>query len=537
MKHYLHRIEKAKSIKGTLLCLLSLLLILPTQAAAFDWGGLVSDAKDLYEAGSSAYDSGKSTYDTVTGAVDTIDNAIDSIHDIGDLADAYSDISGGLDDLADITSSGLDILGELSGSGGLSDLTRDAFSLGNIGDVDLNGIDFGGLELSDFGIDDFGIDGTMLGGGGGLTDLGLDALDLGDLDVLGGSIIGAGSGGAGTIDLGGLGTVDLGDLGTVDLGGFGTVAVGDLGSIGWGPFNLGNLFTLAGFLSGFTATDDLGDVLWNVLEQLENLPGLFASFAYLFGLICMLFAILKTKEHVENPNQVPIWEPIKRFIAGGAFFALPIMTEAAKATIEGKGAFIQDPAYTGWAGSTAGGNGLDKMLVSLVSDIFRPTHGLVVVFAYLAGLVFLIIGISRLLKSEQDGPRGPGGFGTIMTFLVSGCFFSIDSLVTLFSNSMFTSYNRIATHAVLKIGTGDAVVNAHLLAVISGVLGFMILVGWISFLRGFFILRDVAEGNQQASFMAAVTHMVGGILAVNLGPLMNAVQSTLGLSAYGVAFS
>ena len=63
------------------------------------------------------------------------------------------------------------------------------------------------------------------------------------------------------------------------------------------------------------------------------------------------------------------------------------------------------------------------------------------------------------------------------------------------------------------------------------------ILGWISFIRGWFILRDVAEGNQQASMMAAMTHIFGGALAVNLGPVLNAVQETFGLTAVGIEFT
>lgn len=295
------------------------------------------------------------------------------------------------------------------------------------------------------------------------------------------------------------------------------------------------LFAFLFALSPVPALATVGDSMVNTIDSVYNTPGILTTFAYLFGLVCAFFAILKTKEHVENPNQVTIWEPIKRFVAGGAFFALPIVSEAALNTITGNGV-LTPFEYTGWSGSTAGGNGLDEMLVALIRDIWRPMHGLITVFAYLAGLILVIIGISRMLKSEQDGARGPGGFGTIMTFLVAGCLFSIDALMGAFSDSIFGEY-QIVTFANLQIGSGDTTVDNHLLAVISGALGFMVLVGWVSFLRGFFILRDVAEGNGQASLMAAITHMIGGVLAVNLGPLLNAVQSTFGLTAYGVAFS
>ena len=36
--------------------------------------------------------------------------------------------------------------------------------------------------------------------------------------------------------------------------------------------------------------------------------------------------------------------------------------------------------------------------------------------------------------------------------------------------------------------------------------------------------------------MSAITHLVGGALAVNLGPLLNAVQTTLGITDYGITF-
>jgi hypothetical protein len=78
---------------------------------------------------------------------------------------------------------------------------------------------------------------------------------------------------------------------------------------------------------------------------------------------------------------------------------------------------------------------------------------------------------------------------------------------------------------------------AQFYTVVSAVLKFMIMVGLISFVRGIFIIREVAEGNNQASMMSGVTHMVGGALAVNLGPLLNVVQATLNITGFGVAFS
>jgi hypothetical protein len=147
-----------------------------------------------------------------------------------------------------------------------------------------------------------------------------------------------------------------------------------------------------------------------------------------------------------------------------------------------------------------------------------------------------VVGVSRIIKTAQDGPRGPLALGTIMCFVVAGVLFSLSTLMGTFSTSLFLTPDT-ATYATLMTNTGDAAMDDHILAVISTILVFMTIIGYISFLRGFFLLKDVAEGSGQASLMVAVTHIFGGALAVNLGPLLNAVQSTLGLDTLGVVFS
>lgn len=305
-------------------------------------------------------------------------------------------------------------------------------------------------------------------------------------------------------------------------------ATGFSGSITPGGINL-NLPPLLSMIPGMEGLDSsVGLVLCNIVKSADQLPALISAIAYLLGIMLGVFGILKLKDHVLDPRQTPFAEPMKRFVAGGAFLALPMITEVVKNTIVG-----EDPAeldMSGFAGFSSSPQGLDGMLVRMVSDLWEPLQIAIGSFGYLAGLVFVMIGISRLLKSAQDGPRGPAGFGTIMTFLTAGALFSLDSLMAVFNSSLFMLDGTVWNHAILTQSTGDPMVSCHVTAVISAVVGFMILVGWISFVRGFFILREVAEGNNQASLMAALTHIFGGAIAVNLGPFINAVQGTFGLS-------
>ena len=318
----------------------------------------------------------------------------------------------------------------------------------------------------------------------------------------------------------------------------------------------------------------LGAAINNVIVSSAALPALISGFAYLAGLVLGFMAIIKLKEHVENPQQTPIWEPVKRFLVGGGLFALPIVIQAAYNSIVGGLGFsanldpglggglgigfsarvggLQEIQQTAFSGSTSeSAFGLDTMIVNLMSDVWGPMHGVINTFAYLAGLVFIFIGITRLLKSSQDGPRGPGGVGTIMTFIIAGVMFALSPMMGAFSQSIFGTHqitNGVSFTAsdgeggTSAVGIGsvlDSAAESHVQATISGVLAFMIVIGWISFVRGWFMLREYADSggqSQQASLMASMTHIFGGALLVNLGPLLNAVQNTLGITEFGFIF-
>jgi hypothetical protein len=279
----------------------------------------------------------------------------------------------------------------------------------------------------------------------------------------------------------------------------------------------------------------LGDVIMRVTDDSTlTLPGVFTGFSYMMGLIMGFTGIMKLKEHVENPNQVQFMDCVKRFVAGGMFFALPYVIDVVRATIEGDGSEV---AYdnSGFNGAVSAG-GLDSMIVALMQDIFIPAQWAFGAFGYIAGILLVIIGISRLLKTEQQGPQGPTGIGTVMTFIVAGCLFSINSIIGYLTTTMFTD-DVIDTNGVLQYTAGLGGAADHVHAVISGIIAFSIVIGWVSLIRGFFILRGVSEGNQQASMMAAITHLIGGVLAINLGSVIMAIQKTLGITAYGIVFS
>lgn len=299
-----------------------------------------------------------------------------------------------------------------------------------------------------------------------------------------------------------------------------------------------NSFQTCGLVVG-EDSDGLGAAICRFVESSGATPAFLMALCYLFGIVIGIWALLKIRDHVLNPQQTSIWEGVSRLIVTGAFLAMPYIAGIIQTSLTGGDAFTTTDQHGGYHAitCTATDRGLDTAMACFMRDVMAPAHILIGHFAFLAGLVFIMIGITRIMKSAQEGARGPGGKGTLVTFLIAGVLLSYNIILEFFTSSLSLT-GQTDTLATLTYTTGmtpDEVEHAQI--VVQTILQFMIIVGLISFVRGWFIIRDVAEGGQQASLMAGVTHILGGALAINLGPLLNAVQSTLGIAGVGIGFS
>lgn len=322
--------------------------------------------------------------------------------------------------------------------------------------------------------------------------------------------------------------------------------------------------------AGDIGSASAGNMLSNMMTGAIMAPGFLHAMSYIFALILTLWAVLKIRDHVQNPSQTSVWEGVSRFIAAGAFFALPVTMEAIRATMNGgvsqamtvaggiSGVQYNEGDYEcgggfmsgmGGLGNLFGGTlnnntttsapGLDTMMGCFMSDIIGPMHTLITFFGYIAGTIFIMIGISRLMKSAQEGARGPGGIGTLMTFVTGGALISFNNMVTTITRSIFglDELNTKTYHTITYTDGLDDAALGHANTVIASVLKFMIIIGLVSFIRGIFIIRSVAEGNGQASMMSGMTHLIAGAIAINLGAFINAIQTSLGISGLGISFA
>ena len=101
-------------------------------------------------------------------------------------------------------------------------------------------------------------------------------------------------------------------------------------------YKLGAAMTMGLMATSGTAhaANNFSSIANNINTSMASLPALIAGVAYLFGILLSVLGIMKIKDHVENPTQTPLKEGAIRLIAGGALFALPILTEAMLESID-----------------------------------------------------------------------------------------------------------------------------------------------------------------------------------------------------------
>ena len=163
---------------------------------------------------------------------------------------------------------------------------------------------------------------------------------------------------------------------------------------------------------------------------------------------------------------------------------------------------------------------LDQSLKSILIFVFG--------FSYVLGTTFIIrcvfrlkqYGDSRTMMSSNTSVKEP-----LLLLLVGAIFYYIPTGIRLLLNTTFgsdspLSYTDLTAQGSVSSQTAISII--HLVQVI----------GLISFIKGWYSLSKLGAqgGGQGNTFGKSVTHIVGGLLAINIVGTMNVVTTTLGLS-------
>lgn len=301
-------------------------------------------------------------------------------------------------------------------------------------------------------------------------------------------------------------------------------------------FTFSTLFVLVFCVSNQAlAAGTLGDMMDRALTNSLTLKDLAAFFGYLTAFIFAPLGLYKLKLHVEQgPQSVPLAEPLKLLFVAGVMLTLPIIGGAIQQSFT-DGAATQDIGWTPDAGAVSGTT-LDGLMMKVMANGYMPFIRLLQFFCYVSGTILLLVAVHRFTKTAQQGPQGPFGLGTVGTFILAGVLFSLGPSIGTFTETFFGGRDSFTSVDFLALA-GQADAKLHAENVIISILAFMIIVGIISMVRGFFILRGLAEGNQQMTMMAGLSHIIAGAILVNFGQFANIIQETIGLTGTGLQFS
>jgi len=286
----------------------------------------------------------------------------------------------------------------------------------------------------------------------------------------------------------------------------------------------------------FAQTAKVSDLLKNTVTHSSNLTVLISLIGYLAGAYYAVVGIYKFKDHVDNPQQTPLSAGVKRYLAGGMFLSLPFMSKVASGSLFSGTINSNQTSASALAAGDGTAGALDTMVLNFMNDVSGPMGTLLSFFCYISGFILLLVSISRLTQKIDQGPRGPAGLGTVMTFITSGVLFAIGDIIGAFANSLFGD-NKLATKATVTVA-GMAPEDATKIEnVIQALMYFVLIVGIIAFIRGWFVLRAFADGQQGATLAQGLTFLFGGALAMNLGDLVNALEGSIGLADPALKFS
>lgn len=283
----------------------------------------------------------------------------------------------------------------------------------------------------------------------------------------------------------------------------------------------------------------LGNVIQQGAQNYRTLPRYLNYISYVAGLIVSILGIQKLRQHVDRPDQVPFshgtWH-----LAGGVFLiSLPAawnILARSFALFTPSGATQSAVGAVSLSVAAATPLSLDVMMIRFINDVRGPMQYVIWTLAAVLGLFFLITAFLRMARGAAvDGPRGSLGSGTLMRILIGSILLSFAATSDAITSTFFGGGGVVRFDGMSIPGVAASDLTRANQAM-AAVLVLIQIIGFLAFLRGFLMLRALADGNSSVSSAAAFTHIIGGSLAFNISPMLAALQKTFCPTGSGCDF-
>jgi hypothetical protein len=293
--------------------------------------------------------------------------------------------------------------------------------------------------------------------------------------------------------------------------------------------------------SAHAATVSWGQMLCDFAQQNAAWAILVSWFAYITGTYFVLRALLFLKQHTEDPGRNPMNKVWLHGWVGAACLVFPSACQMVINTLfgtagvaPGGGVYVCSPGAVPPPGGSA--LGLDILAQNFVNNITGPAFFLGGLICYGLGAFFIFRGLNKLSKYNTD-PRAYSPPIIAANFMVGAFLMVLGRTKDLLMASIFGIGPDQLTFATVGSGTIDwgalGIVAADAIAFDRAFIAattFFQVVGFIAFIRGFLLAKAVVEGSGNHTMGQALTHVIGGVLCMNIILFLRAAEVTFGIN-------
>lgn len=287
------------------------------------------------------------------------------------------------------------------------------------------------------------------------------------------------------------------------------------------------------------AADTMGNLVCNIANQMydpsspaASIANFFNGCAYIVGAVLIAGGIYKLRDYSSDPSRSHLTPALAALVGGSMLMSLPFSIGWAVNTVYGGagggGGFTAcaPGAVTTYSSSTSDPG---VIVTNVLTNIKQPLWYVLNVAAYTIGVFFIFRGLLKASKYGTD-PRTASVPAIVSNLVFGAALFSVGQsegmvLTSLFGASSVTDSSHVDSwDAVSNMG------STSFTAVVKSVLNFFQVVGMIAFIRGWMVLKAVAEGGGQATIAQGMTHILGGAMAINIFYVLEIFDATMGMN-------
>jgi hypothetical protein len=169
-------------------------------------------------------------------------------------------------------------------------------------------------------------------------------------------------------------------------------------------------------------------------------------------------------------------------------------------------------------------NGSNTALLTNILASLPAVWDIIIAMMAGFGIFAVIYGIAMAAKVGAPG-SSTSGVGAIATIVIGALFVNISFFMNFMSYSIFnTTYSTGLTYRSSQSGSFGLYIDVAM--------GMISIVGLYSFGRGLWLAHRTSDDKQH--FWSAVTHIIGGILAVNIVATISLFGATVGGTVQGL---